>query len=429
TMLRVALLLLATLAMPLSAATITNLYQAQVVLPDTDRQSEQAARNEALGQVLVKVSGQSEIVKNEVVAKAIKNSSQYASQFSYGNLDGQQTLDLTFDRKRIRNLLTQANSTLWSEQRPNVLVWLVEDANRSRNVVWDQSANSLITDVKRAADLRGLPVMLPIGDFEDVTAISIPDLWGGFVQPVSTASLRYQPDAIVIARARQMGDGSVQLGWQLFAEKADRLASTPVVPLEGRVEGTSTEVMAQMVGQITDHLAAKYAVPLGGDNSGVVSITVGNVQSSKDFFTLERMMTRLTSVAAVNAHKIQGQNVEFTVQLLSTEEAFRRELSQDSRLSQATTPSDLPSETSMEAAPQVGDELVEPEAEVPSESEAAPVEGIIRATQLQSPDSAKAEVGLKAEIDSQAGAEAQQGFESEMPVETRPAKQASVYTW
>ncbi|MGF1702781.1 DUF2066 domain-containing protein [Photobacterium makurazakiensis] len=420
-MLRVALLFMVILALPLKAATVTNLYQAQVILPDTDRQSEQAARNQALQQVLIKVSGQSGIVQNEVIAKAIKNSSQYVSQFGYGNLDGQQTLDLTFDRARIRNLLTQANSTLWGEQRPNVLIWLVEDANRSRNIVWDQSSNALIQDVKRASDVRGLPVMLPIGDFEDVTAISIPDLWGGFVQPISGASLRYQPDAIVVARARQMGDGNVQLGWQLFSENAERLATAQLVPVEGRIEGTRAETITQMVGQVTDHLAAKYAVPLGGDNSGLVSVVVDNIQSSEDFFTLERMMTNLTSVAAVNAHKIQGQSVEFTVQLLSTEDAFQRELSQDRRLSSATP---------VTAEDMQASEVIESEEEIDSEPT---VEGMIRATQLQAPESTPEPSqpidteGVSTSVPDVENSRSE-GLEV-APVNTRPAKQAKVFHW
>ncbi|MGF1683695.1 DUF2066 domain-containing protein [Photobacterium minamisatsumaniensis] len=420
-MLRVALLFMVILALPLKAATVTNLYQAQVILPDTDRQSEQAARNQALQQVLIKVSGQSGIIQNEVIAKAIKNSSQYVSQFGYGNLDGQQTLDLTFDRARIRNLLTQAGSTLWGEQRPNVLIWLVEDANRSRNIVWDQSSNALLQDVKRASDVRGLPVMLPIGDFEDVTAISIPDLWGGFIQPISSASLRYQPDAIVVARSRQMNDGSVQLGWQLFAEKADRLATAQLVPVEGRIEATKAEAITQMVGQITDHLAAKYAVPLGGDNSGLVSVVVDNIQSSEDFFTLERMMTNLTSVAAVNAHKIQGQSVEFTVQLLSTEDAFQRELSQDRRLSSA-----MP----VAAEDTQASEVIEAEEEINSEPT---VEGMIRATQLQAPEStSKASQPIDTEGVSISVPDVENSSSEELevaPVNTRPAKQAQVFHW
>jgi len=336
-MLRFALLIFALLALPLKAATVTSLYQAQVVLPDTDKQSEQKAREEALEQVLIKVSGQSGITQNEVIRKAVANNSPYVSQFGYGSLGGQKTLELSFDRARIRNLLTQANSTLWGEQRPSVLVWMVNDANRSRDIVWDQSGNAFGPQLKGAADSRGVPVLMPIGDFEDVTAINIPDIWGGFVQPIAGASARYQPDAVLVVRVRQQTDESVQLGWQLFADKPEHLTSSQTAPAEGRSAGTSVEALTEMMNQVADQLAAKYAVQLGGASEGNFAIEVGNIQSTEDFFTLERMLTDLASVASVNTSKLQGDRVVFGVNLLSSEAAFKRELGQDRRLSQNTT--------------------------------------------------------------------------------------------
>lgn len=404
-MLRIALLFLALLALPLKAATVTNLYQAQVALPDTDRQSEQAARKQALEQVLIKVSGQSNIVENEIVAKALGSSNQYVSQFSYANRDGQRTLLLTFDRSRIRTLLTQANSTFWSEQRPSVLVWLVEDANRSRNIIWDQSSNALAGRIKDEGDRRGVPVLIPIGDFEDVTAISTPDIWGGFVQPIATASQRYQPQAVLVVRARQQDNEQVTLNWQLYSGNVEQLGRNQVAPSEGRNSGETVTSVAQMVDSVADILAAKYAVPLGGDASGQLAVVVENIQSSKDFFTLERMLTNLTSVAAVNAYRIQGDQVEFTVQLLTTEDVFQRELSQDSRLSAVTTP-------------------------VAEQYEPAPQpQGMIRATDVSASGEPAGQAEPVAGEVSDVDVSDTEQLNSDTPVEVKPAKQAAVFSW
>ncbi|CAG21249.1 hypothetical protein PBPRA2906 [Photobacterium profundum SS9] len=335
-MLRFAFLFLALLALPVKAATVTNLYQAQVVLPDTDKQSEKQAQAQGLEQVLIKVSGQSAIANNEVIRKAMTNSRLYISQFGYGNLNGERTLELTFNGGQIRDLLTKANATLWNEQRPTILVWLVEESNREREILWDQSGNSLQPQMNLAADKRGLPVIMPIGDFDDVTALSIPDLWGGFVQPIAEASLRYNPDAVLVVRARKQADDNVNLSWQLFPQKPDQIVNSQKAPAEGRVSGTAAKATTDMMNKVADELAAKYAVQLGGASDGAFAIQVGNVKTTEDFFTLERMLTNLTSVASVNANRLQGDSVQFDVKLLSSEAAFRRELGQDSRISQKT---------------------------------------------------------------------------------------------
>ena len=398
-MLRIALLFLALLALPLKAVTVTNLYQAQVALPDTDRQSEQAARKQAMEQVLSKVSGQSNIVENEIVAKALGSSNQYVSQFSYANREGQRTLVLTFDRTRIHTLLTQANSTFWSEQRPSVLVWLVEDANRSRNIIWDQTNSELARRIKSEGERRGVPVLMPIGDFEDVTAVSTPDIWGGFVQPIAAASQRYQPQAVLVVRARQQDNGQIALTWQLYSGNVEQLGRNQVAPSEGRNGGETLTSVALMVDSVADILGAKYAVPLGGDTSSQLAVVVENIQSSQDFFTLERMLTDLTSVAAVNAYRIQGDRVEFTVQLLSTEDVFQRELSQDSRLSAVTTP-------------------------VVEQYEPAPQpEGMIRATDVSA--TGEPVLGQPSDVD----VSDTEQLNSDIKVETKPAKQAAVFSW
>ncbi|WP_459782404.1 DUF2066 domain-containing protein, partial [Photobacterium sp. R1] len=105
---RVAFFLVALMALPLQAATVNTLYQAQVPLPDSDRQTEQSARVAALQQVLVKVSGQRDITSNDVIQKALENSSSYVSQLGYGNEQGQSVLEISFDSEKIRTLLTQA---------------------------------------------------------------------------------------------------------------------------------------------------------------------------------------------------------------------------------------------------------------------------------------------------------------------------------
>ncbi|ELR64327.1 hypothetical protein C942_02599 [Photobacterium marinum] len=331
-MLRFALILFALFALPLKAANVTNLYEAQVVLPDTDKESEQKAREQALEQVLIKVSGQSAIIQNEVIRKAVENNTPYVSQFGYGNHQGRQTLELTFDRRQIRNLLTQANATLWDAQRPSVLVWVVEEANRDRSIIWDQSGNVIQPQLKQAADMRGVPVMMPIGDFEDITAINIPDLWGGFVQPIADASMRYQPDAVLVVRVRQQQGETVQLAWHLFTDKPENLVSSQVAPDEGRTSGSSELAVTEMMNQVADLLAAKYAVQLGGASDGKFAIRVDNIQTTEDFFILERLLTDMTSVATVNASKVHGNKVVFDVNLLSSEAAFKRELSRDNRL-------------------------------------------------------------------------------------------------
>ncbi|KDM91228.1 DUF2066 domain-containing protein [Photobacterium galatheae] len=351
---RFAFFLGALIALPLQAATVETLYQAQVSLPDTDSQTTRAARATALQQVLVKVSGQSNISDNEVIQKALENNSTYVSQLGHSSVNGQPTLDVSFDREKIRTLLTQANATFWSEQRPTILVWLIEDKHRDRAIVFDQSDNALQRPLNQAAALRGVPLLLPIGDFEDVTAISVPDLWGGFVQPIAKASTRYQPDAVMVVRVKG-SDAKTQLTWQLFPGSPSAMLDGQAEPVEGRTNGSVA--IQEMMNTVADHLAARYAIQLGGATEGGFAIEVANIRHVEDFFQLESLLKAMSSVAEVNATHLQGDRVRFSIQLLGNEQAFARELSMEPRL-QSQPVTSLVREMAVEGATGVAPEGV-----------------------------------------------------------------------
>ncbi|PQJ67697.1 DUF2066 domain-containing protein [Photobacterium angustum] len=331
-MLRFALLFLALLALPIKAATVSDLYQAQVVMPADGQNPDQAAREQGFKQVLVKVTGNPNIAQNSVVAQAIANSSSYVSQFGYGQDNGQKTLDLTFDQVQIKQLLTQAKANFWSAQRPNILVWMVDDNGNSRDILWDQSTNALVADTKQAANDRGLPVTFPVGDFNDVTAVHVSDLWGSFIDPITSASQRYNVGGLLLVKAHQQGADKVELTWQLYAQQPSTIAAD-TQPITGKASGTLVQASLDMMNQVTNQLAQKYAIELGGVASGSVNIEVENVNSTEDFFTLERMLNQMTTVNSANAVNIKGDKVIFRMNLSASDTEFKRELSHESRIS------------------------------------------------------------------------------------------------
>ncbi len=80
------LVLLLGVAQKLSAVTLENLYLAEVVsVSQSDAQRRKDAA-EGLQQVLIRVSGRSEILQNPVILAALQTPEQYYSEFSYARL-------------------------------------------------------------------------------------------------------------------------------------------------------------------------------------------------------------------------------------------------------------------------------------------------------------------------------------------------------
>ncbi|KJG55743.1 hypothetical protein UA38_18175 [Photobacterium kishitanii] len=333
-MLRFALLFLAVLALPIQAATVNDLYQTQVTLIGNDQQADQAAREQGLANVLVKISGNTDILNNPAIKTAITNSGSYISQFGYSQVDGQRAIDLSFDKNQIKQLLIQSKASIWKDQRPNILVWMVDSDGQQRNILWDQSTNALINDTKQAADSRGLPLTFPVGDITDATAVNVSDLWGNFIDPIAAASTRYHADGVLLVKAQQQPNGNVSLNWQFYPQQPSKIASADTQPITGTTSGTLAQTSTKMINQVTDYLAHKYAVVLGGVAGGQINIEVDNIQSTEDFFALEKMLNNLTTVGSANAMRIKGNSVIFQLNLQGSEQAFRQEISHDDQVHQ-----------------------------------------------------------------------------------------------
>ncbi|MFA0015228.1 DUF2066 domain-containing protein [Vibrio lentus] len=317
----IALLLMGLLASPSYALTQVDIFSAEVAINAENKQPEQVARNTGMEQVLIRATGQTDVASNETIQKAMRKSSQYMSQMSFGESNDQSTLRMRFNGAQIRSLLTQAQLPYWPDTRSNILVWLVEEQNYDKNIVWEHSNSQLAAGLQANAKERGLPLTLPVGDFDDITGIATSDLWGSFVSPISKASQRYPVDAVLVIKAQSSG-----LRWTLYDQKPNQLTSAPKSPVSGSVSGNSATTSKKLVDQISNYYASKSAVTVASESSESILTQFISLDNAQDFFQLESALKRLNSVASLDILKIQNNEVTFRIHLLSTQQEFEQEV-------------------------------------------------------------------------------------------------------
>ncbi|NAW68482.1 DUF2066 domain-containing protein [Vibrio sp. V27_P1S3P104] len=301
------------------ASSKLNLYQAEVVLDEQQSDAEANARMRGLQEVIIRTSGDKQSVNNEVIGKALRQSAQYLNQISYGQQGVNKTLNMTFSAPHIRSLLTQAQLPFWPETRTNVLVWVVEESNYDRYINWEHSESSLMQQLKTSAQLRGLPITIPVGDFDDITGIQTSDLWGGFTQPISFASQRYPTDAVLVVRVQ-----GTNLRWTLYDQPAEQMLTAPKTPLIGQASGE--QAISSLIDEVSDYYAKKGALLVSSESSQKLLVEFKPVNHARDFFTLEEALNRLSSVASLDVVKIKGNEVTFNVHLLASQTEFEQEV-------------------------------------------------------------------------------------------------------
>jgi len=330
-----ALLVLGLVGLPAMALTNVDLYRTEVVLDQAADNADAKARVEGMKEVIVRASGDRSAASNQVVQKALKQSGQYLTQISYGQLDGAQSLKMGFSAPHIRSLLSQAQLPVWPSARANLLVWLVEESQADRNIVWEHSDSAVLEQMKQEAQKRGLPVTVPVGDFDDITGVSVSDLWGGFAMPVGQASQRYPVDAVLVIKAQ-----GNSLRWTLYDQKPATVGVTRQAPLSGSNNGS--DAASKMVNQISDYYAKKSAVVVASESSETIKVRFTELNDAVGFFTLENKLKKLSSVASLDIVKIQGSQVTFNIHLLSSQAEFEQEVRRVAPVSQLESVVDQP---------------------------------------------------------------------------------------
>lgn len=315
-----ALLLIGWLSLPVYALTQVDIYRAEVAIDGEQKDGEELARQQGMQDVIVRATGSQSSLSNPVIKKAVGSSSRYISQLGYGQMDGQSSLKMLFNSGQIRSLLTQAQLPLWSPNRANILVWMVEEQGYDRTITWEHSDSTSAATLRDAAQARGLPITMPVGDFDDVTGVNVSDLWGDFVDPISQASQRYPVDAVLIVRVQ--GD---KIRWTLYDQSPAQLSESKQSPRSGSASGANA--IPAMVGGIADYYAKKSAVVVSSKSSEAIDVKVLSVSSAMDFFELENSLTKLSSVAGAEIKRIQGNQVTLTIHLLASQQAFEQEVS------------------------------------------------------------------------------------------------------
>ncbi|VAW92062.1 hypothetical protein MNBD_GAMMA23-878 [hydrothermal vent metagenome] len=247
------------------AAKITDLYEAEIPVLSQNRADRHVAIQQAFAEVLVRVSGQQDVVlalpplieadalplkktpnqqqpklvlvgKTAEIAGALNRATFYVKQFRYQKTTGrphidwgikpldadktkskksQQVLWIRFNKKKINKLLHRANLPVWGSTRPSILVWMVVESRGKRYLLSNSIKSTTRESIEKHARLYGLPVRFPLMDLADRANISTSDVWGNFEDRVMEASRRYQAEAILVGKIYQV-NRAWNTQWHLY---------------------------------------------------------------------------------------------------------------------------------------------------------------------------------------------------------------------
>ena len=319
------LFILVFLCTPLAFANqFTNPYQGNIAVAD---HSENELKVLALKQVLVKISGNADIINFEETNLAVKKVDQFLSQYGYQNSLNTRYFMAVFDKYKINQVLKEMQQPIWGETRPITLIWLVADDINDRQFISDNLINqdtdsSLSSVFLNQQHSRGINLQFPLMDLEDSLALSVSDVSGRFYDEIAMATKRYGVDHFVAANLKQIDTETWSLSWELIKSSAKQNK----ILVADKIRGEKTQLVSQMVSKIADYYASQYAILENQGEKFSQTIYIDGVNSLAELSKLNKVLTNLLAVASFEISSVQGAQVTVDIKINGGFSSFKNGL-------------------------------------------------------------------------------------------------------
>ncbi|MCU8070376.1 DUF2066 domain-containing protein [Shewanella sp. SM32] len=313
-----------------NAVEVSKLDEANVPVSSRAVAERDKALKSALEQVIIKNTGTARSLDNSLIQSQLSNPDTLLSQYGYIEQNGQLLLTASFEHRRIVALLRQAQLPVWGTQRPLTLFWVAMPGDGDTMILGDSSAlaeRKIFSDFSYA---RGIPVLLPILDLDELMGINPNDIKGMFADIVASVSGRYQADFLALVAIDAAGN-QVRYRLNLYTKATIDSLTPPLFSYNGIAEN-STQAITAMMAALGEYYFTKYAIADTGTQLGA-SVTFVNIQKMAQLVEVEKYLKQLSAIKNATLTHIQGNTVTLSLDLFGSETDLQRLLSLEPRIS------------------------------------------------------------------------------------------------
>lgn len=315
-LLSLALAVLCFAAVPVRAALVAGLYEARVPVADQSSSARSAALQQALGAVLVKVTGARSVPP--ALTPLVGGAAHYMQQYRYEQAAPDPNappsaspttpalvLWARFDPKVVNDAVTAAHAPLWGAERPRTLVWLALQDTPGGRLLPATDSSFLMQALQSAAQQRGIVLIFPQLDPVDRAALGVPDVTTFAAERIRQASSRYRPEAVLVGSITPFGAGQYAAHWQLTIGSEQQAWETP--------PGDEVVTAVDGVEISADRYAARLAVAPDATDLTGIQLAVQGVTSLDAYAKVLAYLNALTPVRAVHVQGMEQGSAYFSL--------------------------------------------------------------------------------------------------------------------
>lgn len=284
------------------AIVVDDLYEATRISDAQSAEQRDIEAMEGLKQVFLKVTGNPAILTRPAIQKALADPKRYVAQYS----SSADQIHFKYNPQEIDYLLKSEGIKIWGQQRPLMVLWVAAQTPAGRVLLGSESDPALSQALNKIAKEKGVPLLLPLLDLQDVAAVTTTDIWGGFSDSVKKASERYSSDTILMGHVQMINDTPAEwMGeWQLISGEAT---------WQWTAKGESIhDVIEKSVVMSLPYLAERYGIE-GNETSKPITLRIEGIQSLQDYAAAEAYLRDLSVVKQVEPLQIGPAGAVFKV--------------------------------------------------------------------------------------------------------------------
>lgn len=225
----------------LQAVEVKGLYEIELIANSQSAEDRTVAIKQALYAVLSRVLVSEDISRIPAVQQALASAQSYVkqSQFSLISADEQPETDarllrVQFDEDQVMEVMRKSQVGIWSEIRPETLVWLVVDDEDGRRFYNPDTMPELESALAFASKIKGVPMIYPMLDLEEQQKISISEVLGADSRNLLAVSARYEVTSVMAGRIAKKGN-CWQGEWAFYFDGRIKQWSGACSPLKAAV--------------------------------------------------------------------------------------------------------------------------------------------------------------------------------------------------
>ena len=301
----------------LLAEPVSGLYNGRVLVADQTAQSRSKGVDQALEQVLIKLTGNSKIMQLPGIQKAVSNTNNFIASVGYTKLLARSpdelsdqpgfSLQVSFSAQAIDQLIRWAQLPILPAGRPKLVFWIVrDDAETGRQFVTEQAFPDFTQSFQQIMQDRAMPYKLPALDLEDQLSLSVNEAWTLREQTIEVASQRYGVDGWVLLRFFTTTSGQVRGSWTY--KLGDQRGFDDV-------RGENAEVFVGLaVNELVDSISSQLTYVPQADTSKLV-VQINQVDSFADYQAVLAQLQGLKLVRSSNVSAVEGDRLFVTVDI------------------------------------------------------------------------------------------------------------------